>query len=161
MTWPAKLFSALRATIHEKPIRVMPESRLIGRERIAPGRTLAPPIRTSGRRIETRAASAQAALARPVEAPHFFEVIKLPHLGPENVDYDIGTIHQYPIAIPQTFDPRRFLVLALERGDNALGNRPDVNVGASACDDHNVGEGGFAVQVDCDDVLGLRIVETR
>jgi hypothetical protein len=110
--------------------------------------------------ILTLGASARAALARPVEAPHFFEVVELPYLGPKNVDDNIGTIYQNPLAIPQAFDARRLMVLALERADNTLSNRPDVNVGASACDDHSVGKDGFAVQVDCDDVLGLRIVET-
>ena len=44
---------------------------------------------------------------------------------------------------------------------DAVGNRPDVNVGAAGRDDHDVGESGFAVQVDGDDILGFGIIETR
>jgi hypothetical protein len=52
------------------------------------------------------------------------------------------------------------MALALERADNAFGDCPDVNVGAAGRDDHDIGEDGFAVQVDCDDVSGLGIFET-
>ena len=52
------------------------------------------------------------------------------------------------------------MALALERADSAFGDRPDVNVGAASRDDHDVGEDGFTVQADCDDVFGFGIVET-
>jgi len=35
-----------------------------------------------------------------------------------------------------------------------------VNVGAAGRDDHDIGEDGFIVQVDCDDVFDFGIVET-
>ena len=90
---------------------------------------------------------AQAALAGPVGAPHFFEIVELPHLGPEDVDDDIGRIDQNPIAVPQSLDARRPPAV-LERADEAPGDRSDVNVGAPGRDNHGVGERGFAVQVN-------------
>lgn len=76
------------------------------------------------------------------------------------MDDDIGAIDQNPIAIAQAFDPRRFMASAFEGADDPLGDCTDVNVGTSAGDDHNVGEGRLALKVDRDHVLGLRIVET-
>jgi hypothetical protein len=35
-----------------------------------------------------------------------------------------------------------------------------MNAGAAGRDDHDVGEDGFAVQGDCDDVFGFGIIET-
>jgi hypothetical protein len=101
----------------------------------------------------------QAALARPVGAPHLFEIVELPHLGPEDVDDNIGRIDQNPIAGLQSLDARGAQT-ALERDDEPLCDRSDVNVGAPGCDDHGVGERGFAVQVYGDNVLGFGIIET-
>ncbi len=107
-----------------------------------------------------RAASGQAPLARTVEAPHFFEVVELPDFGPEDVDDDVGAVDQDPVAIAQAFDARRLVALAFEGADYAFGDRPDMGAGAAGGDNHDVGEGGFAVQVDGDDVLGFGIIET-
>src|SRR5450631_3358177 len=89
----------------------------------------------------------QAALAGPVGAPHFFEIVELPHLGPEDMDDDIGRIDQNPIAGLQSLDARG-PPAALEGDDQSLGDRSDVNVGAPGRDNHGVSERGFAVQVD-------------
>ena len=48
---------------------------------------------------------------------------------------------------------------SLERADQPFGDRSDMNVGAAGRDDHGVGERGFAVQVDGNDVLGFGIIE--
>jgi len=100
----------------------------------------------------------QAAFAWPAGAPHFFEIVELPHLGPEDVDDDIGRIDQNPIAVLQSFDAR-CAPAALERDDQTLGDRANVNVGAAGRDNHGVGERGFAVQVDGNDIFRLRIIE--
>jgi hypothetical protein len=73
---------------------------------------------------------------------------------------DISAIDKDPVAVPQALDPGRLMALPLESGNDTLSDGPNMNVGAPACDDHDVSKGGFAVQVDFDDVLGLRIFET-
>ena len=43
--------------------------------------------------------------------------------------------------------------------DDAIGNRSDMHVRPPARDEHHVGEGGLALQVDGDDVFSLGVFE--
>jgi len=58
-------------------------------------------------RDEKKTHSADVALARPISAPHLFEIVELPHFGTEQMDDDIAGVHQHPIAMRQSLNPRR------------------------------------------------------
>jgi hypothetical protein len=57
------------------------------------------------------------------------------------------------------FDPGRGKACCAARARHAVGDRAHVNVGASGGDDHQVGNGGFAREVDDDDILGFGVFE--
>ena len=46
-------------------------------------------------------------LARPVGAPHLFEIVELAHVRLEDVDDRVAGVEQDPIAIGHALDPRR------------------------------------------------------
>jgi hypothetical protein len=110
---------------------------------------------------KTHVDSTGPALAGPILAPHFFKIVELTHFGPEEMDDNVASIHQNPIAMRQSFDPRRLQPGGFERLDHMFGDRPNVNVGTSGRYDHGIGEGSFAMQVEADDVFGFGIFETR
>ncbi len=68
-------------------------------------------------------------------------------------DY-VAAIDQDPVAGLQSFGAGRHIGV-LERRDDALRQRSNMNVGAARGDNHDIREGGFAVQVDGDDVLAF------
>ena len=70
------------------------------------------------------------------------------------MDDDIAAIDQDPVAGLQSFGAGRRIAV-LERRDDALRQRSDMDVGAAGGDNHDIREGGFAVQVDGDDVLAF------
>ncbi len=72
----------------------------------------------------------------------------------------VARIDQHPIAMRQALDARNGHPRVLERFHDAVRHRANMNVGTAGCDDHHVSDGGFAVEIDRDDVLGLSVVET-
>ena len=92
-------------------------------------------------------------------APHLLEIVEGANLGPENVDDHIAGIDHHPIAMRQTFDLQMLEAERLQSLEDMIGDRPDMSVGPSACNDHDVGEGGFPGEIDADDVLGLVLIE--
>jgi hypothetical protein len=93
--------------------------------------------------------------ARTIAAPHLLKVAELANLGTEDVDDDVVGVDEHPVAVGQAFDARRRQARFLALFNHAIGDGSDVNVGAAAGNDHHVGESGFAVQVDGDDVFSF------
>ena len=69
-------------------------------------------------------------------------------------------VEQDPIAMRQAFDARRGESARFESLEKAVGDRTDMDVGASGCDHHQIGEGGFAAQINRNDVFSLGVFET-
>ena len=67
-----------------------------------------------------------------------------------------STSTQSALGKPSTFRSRR---PSLEPFDELVGDGADMTVGAAGSDDHFIGDDGFAIQIDGDDVLGLGIFE--
>jgi hypothetical protein len=98
-------------------------------------------------------------IARSIGAPHLLEIVELSDIGLEYVDDRIAGIEQHPVAMRDAFDPGRWEACCAARARHPVGDRADVNVRASRGDDHQVGDGGFARQVDDDDILGFGVFE--
>ncbi len=106
------------------------------------------------------ARSADTAFARPIGAPHFLKIVELPDFRAEDMDDDIARVDQHPVAMRQSLDPPYGDADLFQGPDHAVGDRTNMCAGAAGSDDHHVGDRGFAMQVDRDDVFGLRIFET-
>lgn len=100
-------------------------------------------------------------LGRPVEPPHFLEIIELTDFRPENMDDDIAGIDQHPIAALQAFDFRCNTTKILKDLEQMIGDGSDMRIGTAGGDDHGIGDRGFSMQIDGDNILGFGILEAR
>lgn len=73
---------------------------------------------------------------------------------------NITRIDEHPVALRHTLDPEVSEALRLQPLDQLIGNRRDMTVRAPGGDDHLIGEGTLAVEIDRGNVLGLGIIET-
>ena len=55
----------------------------------------------------TDASVSARALRRPASQPHLFDVVESANLGTEDMDDDIAGVDQHPVAMRNTFYPRR------------------------------------------------------
>jgi hypothetical protein len=90
--------------------------------------------------------------------PHSFQIIEVAHFGPKDVDDNVASIDQHPIAMRHAFDARHNAGF-MQVFDYPVGDRPDMAVRATGRHDHVVADRGFIAQIDGEDVLGLHIVE--
>ena len=93
-------------------------------------------------------------------APHLLEIVEGADFRPEDVDDHIAGIDQHPVAGAQALDADVAAAGFLQVVEQPVGDRRDVAVRTAGGDDHVVGEGRFAGDVDRDEVLGLGVVET-
>lgn len=98
-------------------------------------------------------------VAGSVCAPHLLEIIELPYVGFEYVDDRVPGVEQHPVAMRHAFDSRRPETRLATPARHSVGDSADVNIRTSGSDDHQVGDGGSARQVDRNDVFGLGILE--
>jgi hypothetical protein len=101
------------------------------------------------------ASSADTAFARPITAPHFLKIVELPYFRAEDMDDDIARVDQDPVAMRHSLYPWCGDADLFQGSDHTLGDRSHMRVGAARGDDHHVGDRGFAVQVDGNNVFGL------
>jgi hypothetical protein len=73
---------------------------------------------------------------------------------------DITGIDEHPVALRHTLDAEIAEAFRLQPLDELIGNRRNVPVGAPGSDDHLVGKGALAIEIDRGDVLGLGIIKT-
>jgi len=71
----------------------------------------------------------------------------------------ISGVDQHPFADGQAFGLHRAEAGVLQRRHDPLGNGPDMPVRPARGNHHLIGERGFAVHIDGDDLLGLGILE--
>jgi hypothetical protein len=76
------------------------------------------------------------------------------------MDDDVAAIHQNPIAMRQSLNPRCRLARRLEGFQDMIRHSANMDVGAAAGDDHNVGEGRLTLQIDRNDILGLGVFQS-
>lgn len=69
-------------------------------------------------------------------------------------------VDQHPVAGWLAFDAHLAQAGFLEGFDEMIGDGADVPLRAAGCDHHIVSDGGFAAQVDGDDVFRLIIIQT-
>lgn len=110
---------------------------------------------------KTHRGSARVPLAGPISAPHLLEVVELAHLGTEQMHDHVAGIDQNPVAMRQPFDARASESGILDPLDHTFRDRSHMHAGASGGDDHGIGEGSLAMQVEADDVFCFGIFETR
>jgi hypothetical protein len=75
------------------------------------------------------------------------------------VDDRVVGVEQHPIAMGQAFDTRRGEAVRFESLDQTIRYRPDMDVGASRGDKHQISESGFAAQIDRNDVFSFGVFE--
>ena len=75
------------------------------------------------------------------------------------MDDHVARIDENPIALGQSLDPEIAVTLGFELLDQLIGDGADMPGGAAGRNHHAVGDRGFAVEVDRDDVLGLGVFE--
>src|SRR5579872_4185795 len=92
-------------------------------------------------------------------APHLLEVVEAAHVRPEQMHDDVPGVDQHPVALSHPFRARARAAALPQRGQHALGERRDLPLRSAGGDHHVVGDAGFAVEVDDDDVLCLAVVE--
>ena len=69
-------------------------------------------------------------------------------------------VEQDPVAMRQAFDARGGEAARFEGLEQTIGDCSDMDVRASSSNDHEIGEAGFAAQVDRDNVFRLGVFET-
>ena len=75
------------------------------------------------------------------------------------MDDDVAAVDQNPVAIGQALNVRAAMAFFLELAKQLIGDRPDMPLGAALGDQHEVANGGLALEVDRYDVLSLCIVQ--
>ncbi len=92
-------------------------------------------------------------------APHFFQIVKRPHLGFEYVYDYITRINQHPVAMRHALDPASAIALLLERTQQMIGDGRDMTVRTPTRNHHVIGEGGFSGQIYGNNLLGFVIIK--
>jgi hypothetical protein len=81
-----------------------------------------------------------------------------PRLGAEQVHHHIAGVHQHPIALLLALAAHRH-AQAFQLDDQMLGHGRHLPRRGARDHDHAVGDGGFAGQIELDDVAALVVVE--
>jgi hypothetical protein len=89
--------------------------------------------------------------------PKLLDIVETAHFRAENVDDDVAGIDQNPIGMRQALDANIALAGLFQLHRQLVGDGADMAVGAAGRDDHAVSEGGFAMEVDGDDVFRLGV----
>src|SRR5271157_2012268 len=99
-------------------------------------------------RSSTPSASAFLRFARPVRAPHLFEIVELADVGTEDMNDRVARVEQHPIAKRQSLNARRGEACVAAGPDDTVGDRADMSARTPGCDNHSVGERRFAGKLD-------------
>ena len=81
-------------------------------------------------------------------APDFFQLIKLPDLGLEQIDDDIAGVDQHPVAIAQPLDRDRGEALGFQGFAEMLCHGGDVALRGARRNNHIIGKIGFTGKID-------------
>jgi hypothetical protein len=98
-------------------------------------------------------------VGRHDQAPHLFQTVVTAHLRPEQMDDDVAAIDQHPITDTDAFDTHIVGALLLQQNGEMLGHRRQMALGPAGGDDHEIGDAGFAVEIDDNDVFGLVVIQ--
>jgi hypothetical protein len=75
------------------------------------------------------------------------------------VHHHIARIHQHPIAVRHAFNAQMLRTGFFQRMHQMIGKRTDMTLRATAGDDDRVGNGGFALHVQREDILGFIVLK--
>ncbi len=95
-----------------------------------------------------------------VHTPQFFELVKRPDLGAEDVNDNVTGVNEHPIAMGQAFHAAASESPVFESSDQVIGYCGNVSVGASAGDHHIVGKGCLARKIYERNVLSFVVLKT-
>ena len=98
-------------------------------------------------------------VSRIVRHPDFFEIVEFAHFRAEEMDDHVSGIDQYPVSIGHAFDAGRAAGQPFGFLRDVFGKRRHVPSGTARCDDHEVGERGFALKLNEGKVFGLVVFE--
>jgi hypothetical protein len=73
--------------------------------------------------------------------------------------YDVASIDEYPFAMAHAFDRDMFPACLFEAFGQPLSERHHLPLRAAGGDEHEIGEVGFALEIDGGDVFRLAIFE--
>ena len=76
------------------------------------------------------------------------------------MDDDIAGIDQHPVATGEALDAGTAMSGFLEGAQQMIGQRTDMPLGPPGSDDHHIGHGRFATQINSDDVFSLVIIQS-
>lgn len=91
--------------------------------------------------------------------PDFLEVVEGADFRPEDVNHEIASINEHPIAQGNALDADRSMSRLLEGANHGVGNRAHMSLRTTGGYDHRVGDRGFASKVDIYDRFGLHVVQ--
>lgn len=75
------------------------------------------------------------------------------------MDNGVARVDQNPVAMRHAFNTRSRQPRIFASDNDPLGDRSNMDVRAAGRYKHDVSDGSFAVQINCDDVFGFRVVE--
>ena len=121
---------------------------------------LRPVLQTADPEDQKAHASGRAgAMGGLVRRPDLFKIIEFPHFRAEQMDDHVPGIDQHPVGIRHAFDtggaPGEFLDFLRD----AVCKRCHMAARTARCDNHEVGQGGLALKVNEDQILGLVVLK--
>src|SRR6185312_9065991 len=92
-------------------------------------------------------------------APHLLEVVVAADLRAEEMDDDVPGVDQHPIAVREALGGDAAAAALLQHLEEALSQRYHLALRASGGDDHVIGDAGFALEINDDQVFSLAVCE--
>src|SRR5262249_56432541 len=89
--------------------------------------------------------------------PEPLEIVEFAHGLIEDVNDDVGEVHQHPLAPRDALDGVRPHALAAEIFLDALSDALDLAVGAAGADDEIIGDGGELAHAEQDKIVSLSV----
>jgi hypothetical protein len=87
--------------------------------------------------------------------PELLQSVVIAHISLEDVDHDVGEVHEHPVRTGQTLDTQRELATPGQHLANMIRNRFDLTFRVAGTQDQVIGDGGELRDVENEDVFGL------
>ncbi len=94
-----------------------------------------------------------------IHGPDLLDIVEAADLRAEQVDDHIPCINQHPVGAGQTLNTALAIAGFLQCAQQVIGHCADVPLRAAGRHDQAVGDRGFALEIDENDILGLVVIQ--
>lgn len=114
-------------------------------------------VRNTG--VRRRSADGKTPVCR-VHRPDLLDIVEAADFRAEQVDDHVTGIDQYPVRAGQALDPALAIASFLQRAKQVVRHGTDMPLRAAGRHDEAIGDRGFALEINEDDILSLVVIQT-